>query len=118
MMPAALLIILSIMIKLSIMYRNEPGIRFDLDYYRDKHLPMIQSRLGKALVSYTLDKGLMAIPDTNPPEFVAIASLYFDSVQAFERSIGPHIAEFEADLENYSNVQPVRQISEVIHSGQ
>lgn len=29
------------MIKVSIMYPNTPGTRFDHGYYRDKHLPLI-----------------------------------------------------------------------------
>ena len=29
------------MIKVSVMYPNRPGARFDHDYYRDKHLPLI-----------------------------------------------------------------------------
>ena len=29
------------MIKVSVMYPNGPGVRFDHDYYREKHLPLI-----------------------------------------------------------------------------
>jgi hypothetical protein len=29
------------MIKVSVMYPNSPGVRFDHDYYREKHLPLI-----------------------------------------------------------------------------
>ena len=47
------------MIKVSVMYPNEPGLRFDHDYYRTKHLPLIKSRMGAALKYYTIDKALM-----------------------------------------------------------
>ena len=46
------------MIKVSIMYPNTPGLQFDHDYYRDKHLPLIQRRLGAGLKYCTIDKGL------------------------------------------------------------
>ena len=46
------------MIKVSVMYPNSPGARFDHDYYRDKHLPLIKGRMGAALKYYTIDKGL------------------------------------------------------------
>jgi len=34
------------MIKVSVMYPNRPGARFDHDYYRTNHLPLIKSRMG------------------------------------------------------------------------
>ena len=46
------------LIKVSVMYFNKPGVRFDHDYYRTKHLPLIKSRMGAALKYYTIDKGL------------------------------------------------------------
>jgi uncharacterized protein (TIGR02118 family) len=32
------------MIKVSVMYPNTPGARFDHAYYRDKHMPLITRR--------------------------------------------------------------------------
>ena len=32
------------MIKVSVMYPNTPGGRFDHDYYRDKHMPLVKER--------------------------------------------------------------------------
>ena len=37
------------LIKVSVMYFNKPGVRFDHDYYRTKHLPLIKSREGCGL---------------------------------------------------------------------
>ena len=33
------------MIKVSVMYANAPGERFDHDYYRDKHMPLVKARI-------------------------------------------------------------------------
>lgn len=46
------------MFKISVMYPNTPGARFDHAYYRDKHMPLVKARLGAACESYTVDKGL------------------------------------------------------------
>ena len=46
------------MIKVSVMYPNTPGGRFDHDYYRDKHMPLVKARMGDACKSYTVDKGM------------------------------------------------------------
>ena len=34
------------MIKVSVMFPNTPGARFNHEYYRDKHMPLLQSRMG------------------------------------------------------------------------
>jgi len=36
------------MIKVSVMYPNTPGSRFDHAYYRDKHMPLLKARMGDA----------------------------------------------------------------------
>ena len=46
------------MIKVSVMYLNTPGARFNHEYYRDKHMPLVKARLGDACKYYTVDKGL------------------------------------------------------------
>jgi uncharacterized protein (TIGR02118 family) len=57
------------MIKVSVMYPYTPGARFDHEYYRDKHMPMLKARMGDACLSYTVDKGLAggASPARRPP---------------------------------------------------
>ena len=36
------------MIKVSVMYPNTPGARFDHAYYQDKHMPMLAASMGEA----------------------------------------------------------------------
>jgi len=46
------------MIKVSVMYPNKPGARFNHDYYRDKHMPLVKAQMGDKCKYYTIDKGL------------------------------------------------------------
>ena len=46
------------MIKISVMYPHQQGARFDHDYYRDRHMPLVKARMGDACLFYTVDKGL------------------------------------------------------------
>ena len=46
------------MIKVSVMYPNSPGTKFNHEYYRDIHMPMVKARMGAKLNHYTVDKGL------------------------------------------------------------
>jgi uncharacterized protein (TIGR02118 family) len=40
--------------------------------------------------------------------------IFCDSVEAYEAGFGPHAAEIRGDLKNYTDLQPVIQISDVV----
>jgi uncharacterized protein (TIGR02118 family) len=101
------------MIKVSVIYPNKPGARFDHDYYRTKHLPLIKSRMGAALKYYAIDKGL-ADKDGKSGAYVAMCHLLCDSIGEYQSSFGPYAQEIDADIRNFTNVTPVIQISEVV----
>ena len=46
------------MIKVSVMQPNVPGARFDHDYYRDRHMPLVKLRLVDRCRYYTVDRGI------------------------------------------------------------
>ena len=102
------------MIKVSVMYPNSPGVRFDHDYYRHKHLPLIESRMGAGLRYYTIDKGLSGKTPDAPPTYVAACHLMCDSLEAYQSSFGPHAQEINGDIRNFTGVIPTVQISEVV----
>ena len=102
------------MIKVSIMYPNKPGVRFDHDYYRTKHLPLIKSRMGAALTYYTIDKALMDGEGKPLGEYVAMCHLLCDSVEEYQSSFGPHAQEIREDIPNFTDVTSIHQISEVV----
>ena len=45
--------------------------------------------------------------------YTTICNLHFDSVEAFQQAFGPHAPAIMGDIANYTDVQPVVQISEV-----
>lgn len=102
------------MIKVSVMYPNSESVKFDTDYYKNSHLPMIQKSLGDALKGIELEVGIAGRAPGELAPYVAIAHLKFDSVASFQESFTPHGEKFAADVENYSNVQGELQISEII----
>ena len=102
------------MIKVSVMYSSKPGVRFDHDYYRTKHLPLIKSRMGAALKYYTIDKGLADRDGRPPGAYVAMCHLLCDSVAEYKSSFGPHAQEIDGDIRNFTDVTPIVQISEVV----
>ncbi len=105
------------MIKVTVMYPNQPGARFDHAYYRDRHMPLVQARMGEACRFYTVDRGLAGGAPGAPAPYVASCHIFCDSVEAFQSAFGPHAREIMADIPNYTELEPVIQISEVVVGG-
>jgi uncharacterized protein (TIGR02118 family) len=102
------------MIKVSVMYPYAPNARFDHDYYRDKHMPMLQARLGAACKGYTIDKGLSGREPGTPPTYIGMCHVFADSVEAYQSAFGPHAKEIMGDIANYTDLKPVMQFSEMV----
>jgi uncharacterized protein (TIGR02118 family) len=102
------------MVKVSVMYPNAPDARFDHDYYRDKHMPLVKARMGDSCKSYTVDKGLAGGAPGTSATYIGMGHIFSDSAESFQAGFGPHAQEIMADIPNYTNTTPVIQISEVV----
>jgi uncharacterized protein (TIGR02118 family) len=100
------------MIKVSVLYPNSPGATFDMAYYTSKHLPLVQKKVTTCR-GVAAEKGLAGGAPGSPPTYIAIGHLLFDSVESFQSGFDPHATEILSDIPNYTNTQPVIQISEV-----
>jgi len=100
-------------IKVSVMYPNTTGSKFDMAYYLSSHMPLVQKRLGAALRGIGVDHGLGGGQPGSPPAYLAVGHLMFDSLEAFQKGFAEHGKTFMADIPNYTNVQPTILISEV-----
>lgn len=101
------------MIKVSILYPNSEGSRFDIDYYCNRHIPMVREKLGVACKGVAVEQGLGGEEPGAPAPFSAMGHLLFDSIENFQAAFGPHAAAFMGDIPNYTDIQPVVQISSV-----
>jgi len=101
------------MIRVTFLYPNKPGSRFNADYYIDSHMPLAIKLLGPALKAVSAEIGLSgAMPGSQAPN-AAMASFTFESVEAFTAAVMPHYAELQADIPNYTDIEPIVQISEI-----
>lgn len=103
------------MIKVTILYPNSVGKTFDMNYYSNTHMPMIANLLGDSLKRYEIDKGIGGRTPSDSIPYVAIGYLYFDKLSTYQNSFKPHAARIRGDVPNYTNIQPIVQISEVLH---
>ena len=101
------------MIKVSVLYPNSSGCKFDMVYYLNKHMPMVQQKLGPACKRMAVEEGITGGAPGTPATYVAMGHLYFDSNDAFQTAFAPHAQAILADIPNYTNTQPTIQISEV-----
>ncbi len=101
------------MIKVSVLYPYQEGSRFDMDYYSTTHKNLVIEKLGPACKQIAIEQGLAGGDPDSPPLYTAMGHLYFDSLATFQESFGPHAEAIMADVANYTEIQPVVQISEV-----
>ena len=101
------------MIKVSVMYPNQQGARFDMSYYCTKHIPMVRQLLGPALMNVTVEEGIAGMTPGSPAPYLALGHLCFESVAVFQEVFAPHVAQIVGDIPNYTNSQPTIQISAV-----
>jgi len=101
------------MIKVSVLYPNEEGKKFDAGYYFNKHIPMLRNKLGAACKGLAVEQGLAGAVPGSRPTYIVMFHLYFDSVEAFQTAFSPHAQAIMGDIPNYTNIQPTIQISEV-----
>lgn len=101
------------MIKVSVLYPNNPGSHFDMTYYTTKHMPLAMKLLANGLHKTEVDAGLQGTAPGQPPAFFGGCQFYFDSIDAFAKVWGPAAAEITADIPRYTDVQPIIQFNEV-----
>lgn len=101
------------MIKVSVFYPNTTEVEFDVDYYCNQHVPMLRGLLGSACTNAAVEVGVCGATPNDPAPNVAMGHLYFDSLAQFQESFGPHAEQIMGDLPNFTNAEPVIQISEV-----
>lgn len=101
------------MIKVGVFYPNNPGSKFDMKYYLEKHIPMVKQKVGPALKNVTVEQGLAGGTPGAPMTYTTVCHLTFDSVEAFQTSFGANAPAIMGDIPNYTDIQPIVQISEV-----
>lgn len=100
------------MFKVAILYPNGNDKTFDLDYYEKIHMPMVAGFLGENLKFYEIDKGISGRTPEDKVPFLAIGYFYITDIAEYNKAIGQNITAILNDIKNYTNIQPVIQISE------
>lgn len=84
-----------------------------MDYYEKKHMPMMAGFLGANLKFYEIDKGIGGRTPEDKAPFVAVGYFYISDVGEYNKAIAANRDAVVNDIKNYTNIQPVVQVSEV-----
>jgi uncharacterized protein (TIGR02118 family) len=106
------------MVKISILYPNQPGSRFDFSYYTQTHMPrsieLLSAHPGFRGVS--VERGVGGGIPGSEPAYVVMCHFQFSSADAFMEAFMPNAPELQGDMPNYTNIEPLIQINEVLIS--
>src|SRR5438046_6695834 len=91
------------MIKVTVVYPNSSGSRFDIAYYCKTHIPLVQRLLGPVLKGVAVEHGIAGGTPGSAAPYLAIGQLQFDSVEAFEASFG-RSEEHTSELQSLTNL--------------
>ena len=105
------------MFKVAILYPNGEGKTIDMGYYENKHMPMVAGFLGENLKFYEIDKGVAGRTPNDKVPYLAVGYFYIKDVAEYNKAIGQNRDAVISDFKNYTNIQPVIQISEVRQLG-
>lgn len=100
-------------ITITVLYPNTPGARFDVDYFVNTHIPLVQETWGgKGLTSVKLLKGAGTADPATPPPYQVITVLGFESLEAFKAAAREGAAVVMGDVAKFTDVTPIVQINE------
>ena len=103
------------MIKVTVMYPNEEGKNFDMDYYVNKHIPMVVDLLTPGgLIRGEVEKGISGTDPNSPPMYVAVGCLYFSAVEEVHAAFSTHGRAIMGDIPNYTDIKPRFLIGETV----
>jgi uncharacterized protein (TIGR02118 family) len=102
------------MYKVSVMYPTQKNGNFDVDYYCTKHLELVEKYMKPfGLIRFEILKGISGGGDS-PPPFAYIGNMYFETGDGYEKAIAASKGVLRNDVPNFTNITPMRQISEIL----
>jgi uncharacterized protein (TIGR02118 family) len=104
------------MVKISILYPNQSGAKFDFKYYTEVHMPRSIQLLGShpGFKGVSVERGAGGALPGSAPAYIAMCHFHFTTAEAFLEAFMPHAAELQGDIPNYTSVQAVIQINEIL----
>lgn len=99
---------------MTIVYPAGEGLKFDADYYRDKHIPLVKSVYGKNIERIEL-RTVTPPPEGRPPvPFAALVNIWFAQPADLSGVTEQDRQKLSEDIARFTNAQPVMQFDSVL----
>jgi len=72
---------------ITVLYLAKGNEQFDFEFYRKRHIPLIEDILGKSLYGLEVRRGQPGL-DGSPPTHIAVISIWIADWPAYERAMG------------------------------
>lgn len=104
------------MIKISIMYPNTPGAKFDIRYYVETHMPMSINLVKghKGFRGVSVEHGIAGVEPGSQPAYIAVCNYLFNSLEDFWDATTPHGQALQDDMKHCTDIQPLIQFNEIL----
>ncbi len=103
------------MIRLQAFYPNTADGFFDHDYYVNKHVPVVYGLLGPlGMTGMEVSRGTETMDGAEAP-YTCVVTVTFRSREAMDESFsGERKDRLLNDIPNFTNVDPIIQVGEVL----
>jgi uncharacterized protein (TIGR02118 family) len=101
-------------IRVTALYLNGDGARFDHSYYRSVHLPLAERLMRPLGLLWVEGDVPLPRPDGRRSTLLAQTHAYFATEEQSRAAIAAVIPQLAADVSNYTNVTPRLECHEVL----
>jgi len=104
------------MARMNILYPNRQDGRFDFPYYTGAHMPMSIELLSAhpGFKGVSVERGAGGTASGAAPTYVAMCHFLFSSAEEFMAAFLPNAETLRRDIKNYTDIEPVIQLNEVL----
>ncbi len=104
--------------KINVLNPNRKNTQFDIGYYLEKHVPLSIKLLSvhPGYRGYSVERGINGLVPGEDTAYAVICRFLFDSIESFNAALAPHAAVLQGDVPNFSHIQPIFLVSEVLIS--
>lgn len=95
--------------RLSAIYPQTEDSTFDMDYYLETHIPLVEELFEP--LSVEVNEGVSGAEEGSPPPYAVMTDITFATLEDLQNAVATHGAEVIGDIPNFTNVEAQLQIN-------